>query len=179
MKLILSDKVFSEVTTVSHRYFKDNRGTFSKRFDTRNSEFEDFIKIDQVNIVSNIAAGTWRGLHFQQKPYGEKKLISVLTGEIIDFFVNVNSDSSLYLHYNFYRVNSESNFIIMIPQEYAHGYLTLQKETSVLYLHDGQYETKFESGLNVDSLEIDFEVIFGQKINVISERDLGLPNIGT
>lgn len=135
--------------TLNQPVYKDNRGSFTP-IDIKG----DWV---QSNISINDDIFTFRGLHFQEFPKSQNKLLSVIQGKIIDFVVNIDKDSE-----DFGKVESfmlESGGSVMVPKGYAHGFLTLQSGTIVNYLVDEEYSPSDEKCIKWDSVEDVREII--------------------
>lgn len=120
---------------IEHKTFEDNRGTFTA-FLTDLNETE----WDQVSVSVNNNSFTFRGLHYQTNP-PQRKYVKVVSGAIIDFLVDLET-----LEVEEYVLDSESN-AILIPENYAHGFLTLQPDTVVVYMVKGEYNPESEHSM--------------------------------
>tara|TARA_B100001248_G_scaffold250487_1_gene224632 strand:- start:28062 stop:28580 length:519 start_codon:yes stop_codon:yes gene_type:complete len=159
------------VYKISYFKFSDMRGFFTKIYSSKN--FKKF-NVKQVNISKSIKKGTFRGLHFQKGKHAEQKIIFCLQGKIIDFIVDLNKKSKTYLKVFKYEIDSKKNNGLLISNSYAHGFLTLEKNTTVVYLHDREYHKESEGCIRFNDplLNIEFPI----KISIISDRDLNCPD---
>jgi dTDP-4-dehydrorhamnose 3,5-epimerase len=156
----------------SKNVFCDERGIFAPL------SFESFSWV-QSNISINPNVFTLRGLHFQKPPFAQSKLIKVISGSIIDFVSDIDPNSSNFLKINIFKMGSGDE--LFVPNNYAHGFLTLKKDTIVQYLVDNSYDlksegvipwTRFPELLEKFQLLKDFSI---DKI-IIKERDLVFKN---
>lgn len=134
----------------------------------------------QSNISVNLKPFTLRGLHFQQKPCQQSKLIKVINGSIIDFIVDIDSASKTYLKIKMFTMSPGDE--LYIPNNYAHGFLTIEKNTIVQYLVDNLYNPESEGvipWLVFPELLKKFESLENFSVDkiLIKERDLTLKNI--
>jgi dTDP-4-dehydrorhamnose 3,5-epimerase len=149
----------------------DSRGTFTRVF--CNDEFEkasiSFIP-KQCNLSKSTSPGTVRGLHFQYKPKCESKYVRVISGSIFDVVVDLNPGEN-FLRVETFTLSSNQNLGLLVPKGFAHGFQTLEIDTSVEYLVDEKYSMQHESGLrwNDPSLEISWPM----DVTCISDRDKG------
>lgn len=104
--------------------------------------------IAQVNHACTRGQGTVRGLHFQQPPYSEMKLVSCLRGEVWDLAVDLRPTSPTYLHWHAEHLSSDNHRSLLIPQGYAHGFQVLSDEAELLYCHSAPFVSSADSGLN-------------------------------
>jgi len=122
---------------IENKIFKDKRGTFSPL---------DLAKLDKNWVQSNISTNpqkfTLRGLHFQKNEYAQAKLIKVISGKILDFVVDLRTVSEDYEKVFFFEMNEGDE--VYVPRYFAHGFITLQKDTVVQYLVDNDYSPENE-----------------------------------
>ena len=137
--------------------FKDNRGLFIPY------NLEGW---DQMNISTNKNKFTFRGLHYQTKPY-QTKLVKVIQGKVLDFLYDIESGSV-----EIYKLNPDND--LLITSNYAHGFLTLEPNTIFTYLVKGNYNSKSEHSIVWNTIpEIESvvnNIIKGNKLT-ISEKD--------
>jgi len=110
----------------------------------------------QENQSQSIRKYTIRGLHFQRPPHAETKLVRVVTGAILDVFVDLRKDSETYGQWDSIELSADNQKMVYIPKGFAHGFCTLTEKTVVLYKIDSAYASEFEGGLrwNDDTLGI-------------------------
>lgn len=87
----------------------------------------------QVNLSRNIRSHTLRGLHYQEPPYAEAKLIQVTRGSAYDVVVDLRRDSATFGKWIAFDLDAASTRAIFVPEGCAHGFLTLEPDTDVLY----------------------------------------------
>ena len=128
----------------------------------------------QDNISFSKDPGTIRGLHFQNNPFSQGKLLRVIKGSIEDFFIDLRPSSNNYENFSSIKLNYNTGSIY-IPQGFAHGFCTLEKDTIVMYKVDQFYSKKHESGIrwNDDYFRIKWPL--NNVEPVISEKDANLP----
>jgi dTDP-4-dehydrorhamnose 3,5-epimerase len=131
--------------------FTDDRGSFARIYCKK-----DFLSIGfnkefvQINHSYNIFAGTVRGLHYQIPPFSDAKLIYCIQGSIFDIVVDIRENSSTFLQSYCIELSSENKLGIFVPEGFAHGFQTLQKNTLVVYHHTDYYSPDFEAGIRFD-----------------------------
>jgi len=152
----------------------DIRGIFVKKY--LKSYFESINTLGLVaeELISKSRLGTIRGLHFQTKN-PQAKLVSVLSGKIYDVAVDLRIESPTYgMHFGL-ELSSENNLMLLIPEGFAHGFLSLEEDTIVSYLCSTEYEPEHDSGILFDDPDLKIE---WPKIDLeytISEKDQKLP----
>jgi dTDP-4-dehydrorhamnose 3,5-epimerase len=112
----------------------DSRGFFSETWnESVLSKAGIELEFVQDNHSLSAAAGTLRGLHFQTPPRAQGKLVRVLQGAIFDVVVDIRKDSPSFGHWEGIEVSREKWNQILVPVGYAHGFVTLEPETEVIY----------------------------------------------
>ena len=133
----------------------------------------------QSNISVNIKPFTLRGLHFQKEPYQQSKLIKVIDGSIIDFVTDLNPKSEEFLKIKMFTMDPGNE--LYVPQNYAHGFITLKENTIVQYLVNNIYHPESEGVIpwtKFSELNEKFNSIdnFSSEKIIVKERDLVLKN---
>jgi dTDP-4-dehydrorhamnose 3,5-epimerase len=129
-----------DLYTVHLDHFDDARGSFARafckeEFDSVGLEFN----ILQSNISYNKTAGTLRGMHYQKSPFQEAKLVRCTRGSIFDVAVDLRKSSKTYKKWYGLELNDKNRTGLFIPKDFAHGFITLEDETEVLYLMNEVY----------------------------------------
>jgi dTDP-4-dehydrorhamnose 3,5-epimerase len=141
--------------------FKDNRGSYTPiQLDVLN------IKWSQCSISYNQNKYTFRGMHHQENP-PQTKYIKVVKGSIIDFIYDLKTNEVDY-------IKVDENSAVLVDKTKAHGFITLEPETIVAYLVEGEYNPNSEHSIVWDTIpEIKSEIykIIGESELVISEKD--------
>lgn len=184
MKILeIKELNFPEVKIIRYQRFEDQRGYFTETF--RQSDFEPFLpknfSVKQIN-ESYSKKNVFRGLHLQYNP-PMAKMIRVVEGEIIDFFIDLRPSSRLFGQINGYHLKADKNKKIdkwiFIPFGFGHGVLFL-KEGKIEYLCDASWNPKGELSVNLFDKQIywtfadqKIKRIFNQKKNklILSEKD--------
>lgn len=128
---------------------RDARGYF-QRIVNFNTIFKNY-KISQISLSFNKKKGTFRGFHFQKKPFEENKLVFCATGSIIDVVIDMRKNSYTYMKKITKKISSKKSNAIFIPRGCAHGFVTTEKNTKVIYMMDKPYSAKHSSGFNLKS----------------------------
>ncbi len=162
------------LTVVERQRRGDDRGFFS-RFFCREAlaDFGGDGKIAQINHTLTQAAGTIRGLHFQQAPHDEAKFVSCLSGAVFDVAVDLRPDSATYLQWHGEVLSADNGRSMMIPGGFAHGFQTLTEDCELIYLHDKPYAPEAEGGLN--PLDPGLAIAWPLPVSQMSPRDQALP----
>jgi dTDP-4-dehydrorhamnose 3,5-epimerase len=129
----------------------DVRGFFARTFCA-----QEFINLGlemtnvQCSIAFNRKQGTIRGMHYQESPLSEAKLVRCTQGAIYDVIVDLRPDSRTYLAHIGVELNAENRRSLYIPEMFAHGYQTLTENTEVVYQMNKLYTPGYDRGLRYD-----------------------------
>lgn len=149
---------------------EDSRGFFARYFCEK--EFKNLslqTKWVQINNSMSRERGTLRGLHYQRHPNTETKLIRCLKGSIWDVVVDLRKDSDTFGKW-FGAELSESNRTMMyVPEGFAHGFISLQINTEIIYLVSEYYEPSAEGTLLWNDSDINIK--WPIKPSIISDKD--------
>jgi dTDP-4-dehydrorhamnose 3,5-epimerase len=130
----------------------------------------------QTSLSRNPQRHTLRGLHHQPPPRAETKLVRVVRGRIFDVAVDLRRGSSTYLRWTAAELSAETARALLIPEGVAHGFLTLEPDTDVLYQISPRFEPGHEAGARWDDPA--FAIAWPAAPRLISERDAGYPDHG-
>ena len=148
----------------------DERGRFTRLFCAKElAEIGHVKPIVHINHSYTQTAGTIRGMHFQNPPDCEIKIVKCLRGAIWDCIVDIRKDSPTFLQWTAVELTDNNNRMIYIPEGFAHGFQSLTDDAELLYFHTGFYAPQSESGLRYSDKEISIE--WPITATVVSERD--------
>lgn len=153
----------------------DTRGFFSRVFCQK--EFSDNglePRIVQVNNSLNKDKGTLRGLHYQLPPFQETKLVRVLRGSLWDVIVDLRQDSPTFGQWDAVTLTAEKRNMIMVPRGCAHGIITLEDNTEMVYFVSEFYAPEHERALKWNDSKFGIEWPIEPKL--ISDKDLANPS---
>lgn len=167
-----SETPISGVLVIELDRFDDTRGYFMERY--KSSVFkvmgitEDFVQDNMSWSCKN----TIRGLHYQQSPQAQGKLVSCLVGSILDIAVDLRKDSPTYLQHIKVILNEKK--MLYLPAGFAHGFSVPLKKALVCYKCTDEYSKKHEVGIryNDTTLNIDWEITKGDELVSIKDKQL-------
>lgn len=170
-KTFIEDLVIIEPTV-----FGDDRGYFFEAYSK--TKFEGLgIDIEFVQDNQSFSKkGTLRGLHYQNPPFAQTKLVRVLKGEIIDVAVDLRKDSSTYGQSYAVLLTSENKKQLLVPQGFAHGFSVVSETAVVMYKCDQFYDKASEGGIRFDDSRLNIDWGMDLKEAIVSEKDLVLPD---
>lgn len=164
------------LTVVQRKSIEDARGFLSRFYCAEEFANYGFNKpISQINHTLTRSKGAVRGLHYQQPPYAEIKLVSCLKGEIFDVAVDLRKDSPTYLQWHGEVLSEHNQRSLLIPEGFAHGFQTLTENCELIYLHSAPYVKEAEAALNVTDSRVGIK--WPLEITELSERDRSHPMI--
>jgi len=152
----------------------DERGYFIKKY--LNSFFKDLRQLDFISeeLISRSKLGTIRGLHFQSKN-PQAKLINVIKGKVYDVAVDLRKGSLTYGQHYAIELSEVNNLMLLIPEGFAHGFMSLAENSIVSYLCSSEYEPNFDSGLIYNDPDLNIQWPKLDLEYTISDKDKGLP----
>ncbi|MGN7785601.1 dTDP-4-dehydrorhamnose 3,5-epimerase [Niabella sp. 22666] len=159
------------------RVFEDSRGYFFEAYNQSVFEAEGL----QYNFVQDNQSfssyGVVRGLHYQQNPHAQCKLVRALAGRILDVAVDIRKNSATYGQVFSVELTAENKKQLLIPAGFAHGFSVLSETAVVMYKCDALYNKESEGGIiyNDPELAIDWQLPEGAA--VVSDKDLVLPSL--
>ena len=155
---------------IEPQIFKDSRGYFFESWNAKKFKQlginEDFVQ-DNQSVSSK---GVLRGLHFQNPPYAQAKLVRVIEGSVLDVAVDLRKNSSTYGKHVSVILSEQNNKSFFIPKGFAHGFLSLEDNTVFNYKCSDYYNKESEGSLlwNDEDLKIDWQI----DNPLVSEKDL-------
>lgn len=167
------EKTFiNDLLIINTKKIEDTRGFFSETFKQEifNSNGID-INFVQDNHSLSKKKNTLRGLHFQLPPFEQAKLVRVVRGSIIDVAVDLRTNSKTFKEY--FKINlSANNFKqLYIPVGFAHGFLTLEDNTEVLYKTSNYYSKEHERGILWSDNDIAINWGIEKLVPILSDKD--------
>lgn len=165
-----------EIILIKPRIFEDDRGFFMETF--KKTDFEKagikeaFVQENQ----SHSKNGVLRGLHYQNPPFAQGKLVRCIRGKIFDVAVDIRKGSPQFGKWTAAELSDDNSFMLYVPSGFAHGFLALSDEADVLYKTTGPYSPDHEAGILWNDAEIGIKWPLIDEPR-ISEKDLELPDL--
>ncbi len=174
MKLIKTD--LEDCYIIEPDKFGDDRGYFSPYYIEKNLHELGFQGVVQANR-SKSSKGVIRGLHYQENPKCQAKIVEVIKGSAIDVVVDIRKNSKTYGKSFKVLLTPDNNRQLYVPRGFAHGFVSLEDDTIFEYLIDNDYAPELEGGIlwNDPALGINWEGIFKEyqiEKPILSEKDL-------
>jgi len=162
----------ADVKIITPKKFGDHRGFFSEVWN-RKALADAGIDLDFVQDNHSLSAdrGVVRGLHFQTEPYAQDKLVRVIHGAILDVAVDLRKSSPTYLKHVAVEISAENWQQILVPRGFAHGFVTLEPNTEVVYKVTDYWAPDHDFGLRWNDPELGINWPVSESQAILSERD--------
>ena len=165
-----------DVILVKPKIFGDERGFFMECY--KKSEFaangitDDFCQ----DNYSKSNGGVLRGLHYQEEPYTQAKLVRCVKGKIYDVAVDVRRGSETFGKYVKVELSEENKNMLYIPKGFAHGFVVLSENAEIHYKTSCEYNQQSDRGIYWDDkdIDIDWEIDFKP---ILSDKDKKHPRL--
>lgn len=164
------------VKILEPKYFEDYRGYYVESYSARTLKE---LGIDTVFVQDNhsytIKQGTLRGIHFQNNPKPQIKLVRCVRGRVLDVVVDLRKDSPTYKKWLAVELSEENRKQIWIPVGYGHAFLTLEDNCEIQYKVSEFYYPEFDRAIAWDDEEIN--VNWNIDNPIVSEKDKNAPKL--
>jgi dTDP-4-dehydrorhamnose 3,5-epimerase len=168
--MTIVDEQLNGVKLIKPTVFEDNRGYF---FESYNQNQFNTIGINDTFLQDNqslsVEPGVVRGLHFQEAPFAQAKLVRVIRGAVLDVVVDIRIGSPTYGQHYCVELTESNKLMLFVPTGFAHGFATLEANTLFNYKCSNVYNKASERGIawNDSELNIDWQV----DSPILSEKD--------
>lgn len=148
----------------------DERGFFAQAW-VRDALVEHGLDptIEQMNLSNTSRAGTFRGFHWQEPPYGEVKTVRCVTGAVFNVIVDMRPDSPTHREWFGVELSAANLRQLYIPRRFANGFLILEDDTTLLYNVSRRYQPGHERGIRWDDPAIGVE--WPMPVKIVSDKD--------
>ena len=175
--MIISATSFDDLFIIEPNILSDARGYFMESYNYRTLAQKGI----ELNFVqdnqSKSGKGVLRGLHFQNAPYAQTKLIRVLFGAIWDVVVDLRVGKPTYSKYFGIELSAENHRQLLVPKGFAHGFIVLSETSEILYKCDEYYHPKSEGGIIFNDPDLSIDWKFNESEIILSERDRSHPKL--
>jgi dTDP-4-dehydrorhamnose 3,5-epimerase len=160
---------------IEPQLFTDDRGFFTRTFSKK--EFAEHgcnSELLECNVSFNRRAGTLRGMHFQNPPHAQSKLVRCTRGAIWDAIIDLRPESSTFKKWFGVELTADNRKQLYIPEGFAHGFITLADGTEVFYQMGNVYNAAASGGVRWNDPA--FGIRWPREVSVIIERDATYPD---
>lgn len=171
----IKDTTLPGVKIIIPRVFGDNRGWF---YESYNKQAFTDLGLDMEFIQDNHSLSahkhTIRGIHFQNDPTAQSKLVRCIRGRILDYAVDLRKGSETYLKWVCVELSAENKKQLFIPRGFGHAFVTLEENCEVAYKVDNVYSKKDERTIRYDDPQV--SIAWPEHMEpVLSEKDKNAP----
>ena len=167
-----------EVKILTPKKHGDHRGFFSETYN-RQGLADIGVTLDFVQDNQSLSAtkGTVRGLHFQTPPFAQDKLLRVLRGSVFDVVVDLRRGSPTYGRHVSAVLSAQNWSQILAPAGFAHGFMTLEPDTEVLYKVTNFYAPEHDKGILWNDPDLGIDWPLPEAEAVLSDKDMKQPRL--
>jgi dTDP-4-dehydrorhamnose 3,5-epimerase len=159
------------LVVIMPKIFKDSRGYFFESYN-KNEFAAAGISADFVQDNQSFSSyGVIRGLHFQQQPYAQAKLVRVLQGKAFDVAVDLRKNSKTFGQWFGVELSGENQKMFFIPRGFAHGFAVLSQSALLSYKCDNFYNKQAEGGILYDDLILNINWQIPAGYAIVSDKD--------
>jgi dTDP-4-dehydrorhamnose 3,5-epimerase len=176
--ILVEATAIPDVKIVTPKKFGDHRGFFSEVYN-RKAFAEAGIALDFIQDNHSLSAqvGTLRGLHFQSAPFAQDKLVRVPRGRILDVAVDIRKSSPTFGRHVAVELSAENWRQLLVPIGFAHGFVTLEPDTEVMYKVTNVYSAANDLGLAWDDPDLAIAWPLPPGGAVLSDKDRKHPRL--
>jgi len=176
--LVTPDAIFPDVLHVRTKRHGDARGWFCEVYHEADFHAAGITaQFVQDNHSRSEHAGTLRGLHFQEPPHAQAKLVRVLRGRILDVVVDIRRGSPRFGRASAFEIGAEDGAQVYVPEGFAHGFCTLEPDTEIAYKVTAHYARESDFGVEFDDPALGIQWPFARVNLTLSDRDRTHPRL--
>lgn len=158
---------------VKPSFFNDKRGFFFEWLNTNKFSELSGIQFEPVQFnCSRSTKGVLRGMHFQNEPTSQAKLVGVNYGKIQDVIIDLRPESPSYGKHASVIIDDQQRNQLFVPKGFAHGFLVLSEEAEIFYAIDDFYSPQDEGGLNHNDPALNIDWLIKDNELILSDKDL-------
>ena len=166
-----------DIIIIEPHVFSDDRGYFFESF--KQNELNEFLGFD-INFCqdneSKSTYGVLRGLHYQETPFAQAKLVRVIQGSVLDVAVDIRKNSSTFGKHISIELNDQNKKQLFIPRGFAHGFVVLSENAVFSYKVDNYYNGEFDRGIAFDDKVLEINWKLKKSDILISDKDINQPS---
>jgi dTDP-4-dehydrorhamnose 3,5-epimerase len=162
-----------DVILVEVKSFDDERGFFMETYKASEFGAKGIAHSFLQDNFSRSRRGVFRGLHYQNPPMAQGKLVKVYRGEIVDFAVDIRRGSPTYGQLVSATLSDDNGRMLFVPPGFAHGFCALSDENDVAYKVTAEYSPEHDRGIRWDDPSLGLQLPLGDPL--LSDKDAALP----
>ena len=176
--MIFNQAKLADAYSIELEKHSDVRGFFSRTY-CRDEFAKHGLESQFVQMNTNCSArkGTVRGLHWQESPHSEAKLIRCLSGEVFDVIADMRPTSPTYMMWQGFHLTRDNRRQVYVPGGCAHAFLSLTDDAEIAYLVSSAFAPGFERGARYDDPAL--AIAWPIAVDIVSDKDLAWPDLAT
>ncbi len=155
--------------------FADERGHFTEFYNEAAARALGFEQTFVQDNLSCSAQGVLRGLHYQLNPHAQAKLVRCVTGSIVDVAVDIRVGSPTYGQHVMRKLSAKKGNALWVPEGFAHGFLSLEDDTHVMYKCTAHWANGVEGTIRYDDPALG--IVWPFEPSVVNQKDLDAPGL--
>lgn len=175
--MTLTQTGFKDLVIIEPNVLGDSRGYFMEAYNANTllslGITANFVQDNQ----SKSGKGVFRGLHYQNAPRVQSKLIRVLSGVILDVALDLRRSEPTFGKVFTFELSDENKKQLFVPKGFAHGFVVLSEMAEILYKCDEFYHPELEGGVNFFDPELGLSALVNESHTILSEKDKRLPSL--
>ena len=165
---------FNGTFALSLEVVSDLRGSLVRIWE--DNSVQNNFDLKEASLVNNPLPGTLRGLHYQSSPFMENKIIICLGGTVFDVILDLRMNSSTYGQHVGIEIGPNRKYQgVFVPAGCAHGYITLESNSTLIYFMDKLFSPKSVKGIRWDDKKL--QIKWPMYPQIISKQDLNWPEL--
>jgi dTDP-4-dehydrorhamnose 3,5-epimerase len=174
--MIFTETKLKGAFTIELGRFEDERGFFALSWSEKEfAERRLKSRLVECNVSFNKKKGTLRGMHYQERPYGQSKVVRCTMGAVYDVIVDLRPSSPTFKQWVAVELTANNRLAIYIPEEFAHGFQTLEDNSEVFYQMSAAYVPGNDRGVRWNDPALGIE--WPEDERLILERDQQYPDL--
>ncbi len=174
--MIFTETPLAGAFVIDLEKIEDDRGFFARAWAT--DEFEAHgidATVAQTNMSRTLKAGTFRGFHWQDPPYGEAKTVRCISGAVHNVIIDMRPDSPTHRQWFGVDLTADNLRMLFIPEQFANGFLIMEDDTTLLYNVSRPYGPGNEHGIRWDDPTIGVQ--WPRAVEHVSDKDRAWPHL--
>lgn len=170
----IEETALKDVLIITPAIFKDDRGWFAESYSAdKLKTFGLGTVFVQDNHIYSEKSGVLRGIHFQNAPYAQAKLLRCTRGKVVDYAVDLRRNSPTCRQWVCVQLSAENHKQMFIPKGFGHAVVSLTEESEIQYKVDAPYNPSYDRAVRWDDPQLNIEWPF--KTLILSEKDRSAP----
>jgi dTDP-4-dehydrorhamnose 3,5-epimerase len=173
---MVKETKLKDAYVVEPQRFEDLRGFLARSWSLKELPGWEHVTPVESNISYNLRRGTLRGMHYQEAPHGQAKVVRCTRGSVYDVVIDLRPDSPTFKQWVGVELSAANRLTLCVPAEFAHGFQTLEDESEVFYLVSNYYAPDASRGVRWNDPVFGIEWPEAPGGRVMADRDRDYPD---